>query len=752
MKNPLHFPRKRLSSRQHYQWFVSIFLISMMLFVLLLSSNVFAQPTQQTTTELKVGYIGQANSNMARGIRLAIQEINDAGGVIGPNNITYTFALEVAEVAEDDPDGVPNAVQQLTNQQVIAIFGPDTTALAEPNVETLTNAPVPVLTGATSETLLDEDVNANIFRLVASDNVYDTAMADFLIEELNAQRIVIVQTSDEWTNAVLAFNAALSTHGVSPLNSLLLPDNTELEVNIRVLPEQNPDAVMMYGPPNDALTVLNQLKNNGWTGIFAYRSARQGLNDPNFAVNDLANGVLGVGSWTSGANDQVGSQFIVNYVGQFGTIPGALSAAGYDGMYVLRRVVNSGGPDASSIRQLMAQLGNLSLVRGPVNPAVYGNRNLARTALIFELTGDGGAHAVAAYDDGVLRESAGFGGAVAGVPTATPTITPSPIPSVTPFPSATPSVVTATVNARVLNVRSGPGTEYERVTQLQQGRQVTVAGRNDDFSWFFIQFDGRIGWVTADLVDVFDPGGLVATLPLVQPPATPTPGPTQPPPDADLIITNVTLTPAQPQPGIAVTANVTILNQGSVDAGPFAVATSFEPGDLYSAQNIGGLAVGQTTVVPLTTTFTQTGYVPDLAIVVDLNGQVFEGADGSPGETNNIYILSYKVDRSVAAQAQTSLTSGGSVNFFGANNDLNWDGSTFSTPPGTARIGVLPAGVTFETAYYDQVPTYATSTSVGNPPVGAVYAIITDEGYYGVLRIDGRSGLDIVFTYRVYTP
>lgn len=743
---------KLLLSLRRFHWIVSTLVVSMMISVLLLGSNVFAQPKQQDSTELKIGYIGQPNSNMSNGIRLAIQEINDAGGVLGPNNITYTFALEVAEIVEDDTDSVTNAIQQLTNQQVIAIFGPDTNTLAEPNVEILTAAPVPVLTGATSETLLNNDTAANIFRLLASDNVYDTAMADFLVQELNAQRIVIVQTSNDWTNAVLAFNTALADNSVSPLNSLLLPDNSELEVNIRVLPELNPDAVMMYGPPADTLTVLNQLKSNGWTGIFAYRSARQGLNDPNFAINELADGVIGVGSWTSGANDQVGSQFIVNYVGQFGMIPGAQSAAGYDGMYVIRRIVSSGGPDPVSIRQLMSQLSNITLVRGPVNPAVYGNRSLTRTALIFELTGQGGARAIAAYDNGVLRPNSEFGGAVAGVPTATPTITPSPIPSATSQPSATPSVVTATVNARVLNVRSGPSTDYERVTQLQQGRQVTVAGRNNDFSWLFIQFDGRVGWVTADLVDIFDPGGLLATVPIVQPPPTPTPQPTQLSPDADLVITNVTLTPGQPQPGVAVTANVTILNQGSSAAGPFAVATSFKPGDLFTAQNLGGLAAGQTTVVPLTTTISQTGYVPDLAFVVDLNSQVFEGADGSPGETNNVYILSYKVDRSAVAQAQSSMTSGGSVNFYGATNDLSWDGSSFSTPPGTARIGPLPAGVTFETAHYDQVPTYATLTALGNPPVGGVYAIITDEGYYGVLRVDGRSGLDVVFTYRIYTP
>ena len=267
---------KLLLSPRRFHWIVSTLVVSMMISVLLLGSNVFAQPKQQDSTELKIGYIGQPNSNMSNGIRLAIQEINDAGGVLGPNNITYTFALEVAEIIEDDTDSVTNAIQQLTNQQVIAIFGPDTNTLAEPNVEILTAAPVPVLTGATSETLLNNDTAANIFRLLASDNVYDTAMADFLIQELNAQRIVIVQTSNDWTNAVLAFNTALADNSVSPLNSLLLPDNSELEVNIRILPELNPDAVMMYGPPADALTVLNQLKSSGWTGIFAYRSARQG--------------------------------------------------------------------------------------------------------------------------------------------------------------------------------------------------------------------------------------------------------------------------------------------------------------------------------------------------------------------------------------------------------------------------------------------------------------------------------------------
>lgn len=66
-----------------------------------------------------------------------------------------------------------------------------------------------------------------------------------------------------------------------------------------------------------------------------------------------------------------------------------------------------------------------------------------------------------------------------------------------------------------VNVRSGPGTEYDIIGQLNSGDQVPITGRSDDESnWLRIHFDSREGWVAYFTVTPLDD---VSGLPIVQP-------------------------------------------------------------------------------------------------------------------------------------------------------------------------------------------------------------------------------------------
>ncbi|WP_333691824.1 peptidoglycan DD-metalloendopeptidase family protein [Chloroflexus sp.] len=62
------------------------------------------------------------------------------------------------------------------------------------------------------------------------------------------------------------------------------------------------------------------------------------------------------------------------------------------------------------------------------------------------------------------------------------------------------------------NVRSGPGTDYPRQTQLAAGRQVALRGRYND--WLKIEIGDVTGWIRSDLLEV-DPAEVV-TLPEVR--------------------------------------------------------------------------------------------------------------------------------------------------------------------------------------------------------------------------------------------
>ncbi len=103
--------------------------------------------------------------------------------------------------------------------------------------------------------------------------------------------------------------------------------------------------------------------------------------------------------------------------------------------------------------------------------------------------------------------------------TLTPTITRTPLPSPSPTrtrrayepPTISPTPEQETVaeecDARVtvnLNVRSEPTTESEIVAIIPEGRFVRILGRGneDNSDWWRTQYEGELGWVFGDLLEL----------------------------------------------------------------------------------------------------------------------------------------------------------------------------------------------------------------------------------------------------------
>jgi hypothetical protein len=100
------------------------------------------------------------------------------------------------------------------------------------------------------------------------------------------------------------------------------------------------------------------------------------------------------------------------------------------------------------------------------------------------------------------------------VSTTPPTLTPIPTFTFTP----TPVVISIQVTAELINCRSGPGTIFDTLTEIQQGRTLRATARNDSATWFYVNDPGNPGgfcWVSADVTQV---SGEASLLPILQPP------------------------------------------------------------------------------------------------------------------------------------------------------------------------------------------------------------------------------------------
>jgi len=133
-------------------------------------------------------------------------------------------------------------------------------------------------------------------------------------------------------------------------------------------------------------------------------------------------------------------------------------------------------------------------------------------------------------------------------PTSTPSSTStSMMPTLTPTGEAI-SVPNGVVAADLLNLRSGPGLEYEVVAHLERGDPLEVRARVPAGDWVKVSTAaGMEGWVAVEHVALSIP---LEGIPLsVERPPTPLPGPTIPVTEA-------------PSPAIPITPTATTVPSG----------------------------------------------------------------------------------------------------------------------------------------------------------------------------------------------
>jgi uncharacterized protein YraI len=111
-------------------------------------------------------------------------------------------------------------------------------------------------------------------------------------------------------------------------------------------------------------------------------------------------------------------------------------------------------------------------------------------------------------------------------------------------PTATPAPANAEVTTNdVVNIRQGPGTNYNLVGSAQAGTKFRVTGKNQAGDWWQIDYNGQPGWVFGQLVTASNTQAVALAQNI---PAAPTAAP--PPPPTNTPVPQATQPPAPTQP------------------------------------------------------------------------------------------------------------------------------------------------------------------------------------------------------------
>ena len=160
------------------------------------------------------GGVASYGSSINEGAKLAIKEINEAGGING-KQIDYI----VADNKSDNAEAATAAIKLATQDKVVAMIAPATSGNTIASVQIANDNKIPIVTpSGTSETITvneDGSVNEYAFRTCFIDPFQGVVAANFATEELSAKNVAIyVDSSNDYSKGLAAaFKAQIEANG-----------------------------------------------------------------------------------------------------------------------------------------------------------------------------------------------------------------------------------------------------------------------------------------------------------------------------------------------------------------------------------------------------------------------------------------------------------------------------------------------------------------------------------------------------------
>ncbi len=477
--------------------------ISLCLAVLMLVLAIGAASQAQTTSLIyQIGVIDNERGPLSNGVRLALQEINARGGITTTQGTNIRLELVVAPIAQ--LTGSEAAVTQLAAAGVEAIIGPAQTDAVLESLPLLQSLDIPILTPATGDLLIASDTSGNLFRIRAAERLQSEALANYLVNRVNARQIISVQLDLSSLGEQISFLSALSRQPQRVDRTVLRYEDDEgLATLVATVLQRDPQVVTVFGPPRLTSQFYIQLRAAGWVGLFAYNQATSPAFVRSVPLAELY-GILSTITWSLDTPTSRSRAFVNSFVDGFDETPGPLEAAAYDAIYLIAAALRTPGELSANLQQVRDFAG----VQGVLNRARMARGEMSDTVAVIQLNAQGGTD---------LRLRYASGSPIDPEPELVATVT------LTPQPTATREGVFLTIMSSVQNVRSGPGLIYPVVGQLLQGQTARVLGTAADGSWVVINFNGQLGWLASYLLQLT---GDLRTVPVVPAPPPPTPTPT----------------------------------------------------------------------------------------------------------------------------------------------------------------------------------------------------------------------------------
>jgi branched-chain amino acid transport system substrate-binding protein len=343
--------------------------------------------SSRNANEILVGQYGSLTGDQATfgqstdsGIRLAVDEINAAGGVNGKKIHLITY-----DDKGDPREAATSVTRLITNDGVVAVLGEVASKLSLEGAPICQKYGVPMITPSSTNPKVTE-VGDMIFRVCFIDPFQGFVCAKFARDNLKAETAAIlydqsqtysVGLQDEFEKSFLKLGGKITT------KQAYQKGEQDFNAQLTAIRASKPDVVFIPGYYNDVGTIAVQARK---LGITVPLLGGDGWESPKLAeiAGDAINGCYYSNHYSPQDPSPRVQNFIKKYKEQYHATPDSMAALAYDATYVLKDAIGRANSlSGAAIAEQIAKTKDFDGVTGKIT--IDDHRNAVKPAVILEM-------------------------------------------------------------------------------------------------------------------------------------------------------------------------------------------------------------------------------------------------------------------------------------------------------------------------------------------------------------------------------
>ena len=347
----------------------------------------------KASDEIKIGVVSEMTGSNAtygtsvvNGMKLALKEVNDKGGVLG-KKVNIVVADSKSEPAE-----AANAMSKLINQDktkvVMGIFT-SSSAIAAANVSEASKVPFLAIGATNPKVTLDDKtgkVKPNTFRVCFIDPFQGTVGSNFVFNELKLKKAVIfVDNSSDYSKGLAAFfkQAYLAKGGQVVGEEAYLQKDTDFKAVLTKIKNMNPEVLYVPGYYEEVGKIIKQARELGMNMPIV---GGDGWDSPKLAEIAGAaplNNTFFTNHYSPDDTSAASKAFVDAYVKTYNQKPDAPAVLGYDGARLMIDAISrAGAVDGAKVSKALAETKNYKAVTGETS--LNATHDAVKSAVIIE--------------------------------------------------------------------------------------------------------------------------------------------------------------------------------------------------------------------------------------------------------------------------------------------------------------------------------------------------------------------------------